>query len=61
MEELAELNPTPNPASSPLLQGTWDVCARCQRALPPPHPPHQPALAHCYCALWSYLPLLPLA
>ena len=25
MEELAELNPTPNPASSPLLQGTWDV------------------------------------
>ena len=25
MEELAELNPTPDPASSPLLQGTWDV------------------------------------
>lgn len=25
LEELAELNPTPNPASSPLLQGTWDV------------------------------------
>ena len=27
----------------------------------PPHPPHQPALAQYYCALWSYLPLLPLA